>query len=100
MPDRRPAWQASRAAFKRVSRARRRAAVVFASVVAVAAIVVPLAYVTSVAPSAAGATTPTVTRVFGTDRYATAAAIADAGWPAALPAGSTLLLGNGLAFPD
>jgi polyvinyl alcohol dehydrogenase (cytochrome) len=41
-----------------------------------------------------------VTRVAGADRYATAAAIADAGWPSQLPPGSTLLVASGETFPD
>jgi putative cell wall-binding protein len=41
-----------------------------------------------------------ITRVSGTDRYATAAAIADAGWPSPLPSGSTLLLATGENYPD
>ncbi len=48
----------------------------------------------------AGSTAITVTRVSGADRYATGAAIADAGWPAALPSGSTLLLATGQGFAD
>lgn len=41
-----------------------------------------------------------VSRISGSDRYGTAAAIADAGWPAALPKGSTLLLATGENYPD
>ena len=55
----------------------------------------------SVVPlSVAAATGLAVTRVSGPDRYATAAAIADAGWPTALPAGSTVLLATGENYPD
>ena len=50
--------------------------------------------------SASGATGLAVSRVSGADRYATAAAIADSGWPSALPANSTLLLATGSTFPD
>ncbi len=67
---------------------------------AVLAIGAPLIAASTGATSAAGATGLTVTRVSGADRYATAAAIADAGWPNALPANSTLLLATGATFPD
>ena len=60
----------------------------------------PLVAVSTSVPTAAGATGLAVTRVSGADRYATAAAIADAGWPDALPASSTLLLATGSTFPD
>ncbi|MDQ1484435.1 MAG: hypothetical protein QOJ62_128 [Actinomycetota bacterium] len=59
----------------------------------------PLALVAATQP-AAGATGPVVTRLAGTDRYATAAAIAQSGWPGALPAGSSLLLASGEKYPD
>ncbi len=64
------------------------------------ALVGPMAGVTLAASTASGATGLTVTRVSGADRYATAAAIADSGWPGALPANSTLLLATGSTFPD
>src|SRR5665213_450996 len=67
------------------------------------ALVGPMAGVTlaaSTASTASGATGLTVTRVSGADRFATAAAIADSGWPSALPANSTLLLATGSTFPD
>jgi putative cell wall-binding protein/outer membrane protein assembly factor BamB len=67
---------------------------------AVLALGAPLVAVSTSVPTAAGATGLAVTRVSGADRYATAAAIADAGWPAALPANSTLLLATGATFPD
>lgn len=51
-------------------------------------------------PRAQAATGLTVTRVSGADRYATAAAIADAGWPGTLPSGSTVLLATGQNYPD
>jgi len=50
--------------------------------------------------TAHAATGLSVTRVSGVDRYATSAAIADAGWPNALPSGSTLLLATGENYPD
>jgi putative cell wall-binding protein/outer membrane protein assembly factor BamB len=59
-----------------------------------------LAAVPVVAAGSAQAAGVSVTRVSGADRYATAAAIAETGWPAALPAGSTLLLATGQNFPD
>jgi putative cell wall-binding protein len=59
-----------------------------------------LAAVPIVASGPALAAGVSVTRVAGADRYATAAAIADAGWPSALPAGATLLLATGQTFPD
>ena len=68
--------------------------------VAVLALGAPLVAVSTNVPIAAGATGLTVTRVSGADRYATAAAVADAGWPNALPANSTLLLATGSTFPD
>ena len=67
---------------------------------AVLALSAPLIAASTGATSAAGATGLTVTRVSGADRYATAASIADAGWPNALPANSTLLLATGATFPD
>jgi polyvinyl alcohol dehydrogenase (cytochrome) len=67
---------------------------------AVLALGAPLLAASTGATSAAGATGLTVTRVSGADRYATAASIADAGWPNALPANSTLLLATGATFPD
>ncbi len=60
----------------------------------------PMVGVTFAASTASGATGLTVSRVSGADRYATAAAIADSGWPSALPANSTLLLATGSTFPD
>ena len=66
---------------------------------AVLALAAPIAAVSAGVTTAAGATGLTVTRVAGSDRYATAAAIADAGWPGALPANSTLLLATGSTFP-
>jgi putative cell wall-binding protein/outer membrane protein assembly factor BamB len=68
--------------------------------VAAIALGAPLAAVSTGVTTAAGATGLAVTRVSGSDRYASAAAIADAGWPAALPANSTLLLATGTTFPD
>jgi len=59
-----------------------------------------LAAVPIVASGPALAAGVSVTRVAGADRYATAAAIADAGWPSALPSGATLLLATGQTFPD
>ncbi|HTC69766.1 MAG TPA: cell wall-binding repeat-containing protein [Acidothermaceae bacterium] len=67
---------------------------------AVLALGAPLIAASAGATVAAGATGLTVTRVSGADRYATAAAIADAGWPNPLPANSTLLLATGATFPD
>ena len=69
---------------------------------AVAALVLgaPLVAVATGGSTAVGATGLAVTRVAGADRYATAAAIADAGWPSALPASSTVLLATGSTFPD
>src|SRR5665213_33017 len=60
----------------------------------------PMMGVTVAASTASGATGLTVSRVSGADRYATAAAIADSGWPSALPANSTLLLATGSTFHD
>jgi putative cell wall-binding protein/outer membrane protein assembly factor BamB len=70
--------------------------------VAVAAMAVgaPMIAVASTATIAAGATGLSVSRAAGADRYSTAAVIADSGWPAALPANSTLLLATGATFPD
>ena len=79
---------------------RRRRVRIGVSAVAVLALGAPLVAVSASVPTAAGATGLTVTRVSGADRYATSAAIADAGWPAALPANSTLLLATGSTFPD
>jgi polyvinyl alcohol dehydrogenase (cytochrome) len=70
------------------------------SALAVLALGAPLVAVSTSVTTAAGATGLAVTRVSGADRYATAAAIADAGWPGALPANSTLLLATGSTFPD
>jgi polyvinyl alcohol dehydrogenase (cytochrome) len=70
------------------------------SALAALALGAPLIAVATSVPTAAGATGLTVTRVAGADRYATAAAVADAGWPDALPANSTLLLATGATFPD
>jgi putative cell wall-binding protein/outer membrane protein assembly factor BamB len=70
------------------------------SAAAVFALGAPLVAVSTSVPTAAAATGLTVTRVSGSDRYATAAAVADAGWPDALPANSTLLLATGTTFPD
>lgn len=78
----------------------RRRSSTWVSALAVLALGAPLVAVSTSVPTAAGATGLTVTRVSGADRYATAAAIADAGWPAALPANSTLLLATGASFPD
>ncbi len=65
---------------------------------AVAALVMAASLGSVTVPAlAAGAS---ANRVSGADRYATAAAIADAGWPSALPPGSTLLLATGQNFPD
>jgi polyvinyl alcohol dehydrogenase (cytochrome) len=72
----------------------------WASALAVLALGAPLVAVSTSATTAAGATGLAVTRVSGADRYATAASIADAGWPSALPANSTLLLATGATFPD
>ncbi len=66
--------------------------------IAVAAVLVSAYFV--VTAGSAGAAGVTVTRVSGADRYATAAAIADAGWPSPLPPSSTLLLATGQNFPD
>ena len=69
--------------------------------IAVAAVLLAAVPVTVAATAAPGlAAGVTVSRVSGVDRYGTAAAIADAGWPAALPSGSTLLLATGQNFPD
>lgn len=68
--------------------------------VAVLALATPLAAVSTIGPNAAGATGLGVSRVSGSDRYGTAAAIADTGWPDPLPANSTLLLATGATFPD
>ncbi len=70
------------------------------SALAALALGAPLIAVSTSVPTAAGATGLAVTRVAGADRYATAAAVADAGWPNALPANSTLLLATGSTFPD
>ncbi|HEY5457284.1 MAG TPA: cell wall-binding repeat-containing protein [Acidothermaceae bacterium] len=70
------------------------------SALAALALGAPLVAMSTSVPTAAGATGLTVTRVAGADRYATAAAVADAGWPNALPADSTLLLATGSTFPD
>jgi len=82
------------AGFGSLRRGLRRVCVVSAAAVVAAG----LATVPSV--PASGAAGLTVTRVSGADRYGTAAAIADTGWPDPLPAGSTLLLASGEAFPD
>jgi putative cell wall-binding protein len=52
------------------------------------------------AQRAHAATGLAVARVAGADRYETAAAIAKAGWPSALPSGSTVLLATGENYPD
>lgn len=52
------------------------------------------------APTAAAAAGLDASRVSGDNRYATAAAIADAGWTSPLPSGSTLLLATGANYPD
>ena len=70
------------------------------SALAVLTLGAPLFAVSTSVRTAAGASGLAVTRVSGADRYATAAAIADAGWPGALPANSTLLLATGSTFPD
>lgn len=70
-----------------------------ACLTAVAALPLVAAFPMVTAPPALAAGV-SVSRVAGADRYATAAAIADAGWPAALPSGSTLFLATGQNFPD
>jgi len=65
-----------------------------------AALLAAVPVTTAVTAAPAGAAGVNVSRVSGGDRYATAAAIADAGWPAVLPSGSTLLLATGQNFPD
>jgi putative cell wall-binding protein/outer membrane protein assembly factor BamB len=79
---------------------RRRGSHRLRAALAVISVSAPLVWVAVVGPTAAGATALGVSRVSGADRFGTAAAIADAGWPGALPAGSTLLLATGATFPD
>ena len=67
---------------------------------AVVAVSAPLGAISVLGSNASGASGLSVVRLAGTDRYATAAAIADSGWPGPLPANSTLLLATGSTFPD
>ena len=78
---------------------------VVAAVAGVAAVALAVPVMLTVTPPAAepavaAPSALTVTRVAGTDRYTTAAAIATAGWPAKLPPGSTVLLATGASYPD
>jgi putative cell wall-binding protein/outer membrane protein assembly factor BamB len=85
---------------RRYSPQRKRRLLTTVTVGAVVAVSAPLAAISVIGSNASGATGLSVVRLAGTDRYATAAAIADSGWPDPLPANSTLLLATGSTFPD
>jgi polyvinyl alcohol dehydrogenase (cytochrome) len=85
---------------RRFSSQRRHRLLITVTVGAVVVVGAPLAAISAIGSNASGASGLSVVRVSGSDRYATAAAIADEGWPDPLPANSTLLLATGSTFPD
>jgi len=88
---------------QRIGTTRPRQQFVCWALIGVALVVVPVTGSgnAGAAPRDPGASTGlAVARVSGADRYETAAAIAQAGWPSALPSGSTVLLATGENYPD